>query len=103
MNKQVVKQGWLLKKGGRRKNWKKRFFVLLDSPKELRYYESDSASKAKGILNLNEITAIKNSTDPRAPNFSFDITTPKRVFVFSAASQEELEEWMNLIKEKVAS
>ena len=36
--KGVLKQGYLVKKGAKRKNWKKRWFVLKSD--ELTYYES---------------------------------------------------------------
>lgn len=39
LNQMVLKSGYLLKKGERRKNWKKRFFVL--RPDRLCYYKDD--------------------------------------------------------------
>ena len=39
--KEILKQGWLNKRGGRRKNWKKRWFVLTDKTLTLFYYDNE--------------------------------------------------------------
>ncbi|KYQ92119.1 hypothetical protein DLAC_06959 [Tieghemostelium lacteum] len=47
----IIKQGWMKKRGGKNKSWKKRFFIL-DMKKTLRYYnyhkdKSQSSNSAK--------------------------------------------------------
>jgi len=40
------KEGYLVKKGHRRRNWQRRFFVLKDGV--LQYYENENSEKPKG-------------------------------------------------------
>lgn len=44
----LVKSGYLMKKGERRKTWKKRWFVL--RTEKLAYYKDDKVSGPRGIL-----------------------------------------------------
>ncbi|KAL6076948.1 Pleckstrin y domain-containing H member 2 [Balamuthia mandrillaris] len=94
--KEVFKQGWMTKKGNHVKNWKRRFFVL--SKKELKYFVNDMAFKAKGVVLIKEVKAVQLSTDARAPNFSFELVTPSRTYVFSCESQQDVESWMEQLE-----
>ena len=43
-SKDIIRQGWLNKRGGRRRNWKKRWFVLTDTSMTLFYYRNEKVS-----------------------------------------------------------
>eukprot|EP00935_MAST-01C_sp_MAST-1C-sp1_P002026 g2026.t1 len=79
----VLKEGWLNKKGGSRRNWKKRWFVLHvigegeRQIKVLSYYESSGADSPKGSILLDSGTVARNTSDPTMAQkhaYSFEIT-----------------------------
>jgi hypothetical protein len=40
----IIRQGWLVKMGGRRKTWKKRWFVLTDKTMTLFYFRTEKVN-----------------------------------------------------------
>ena len=46
-------EGWLWKKGAKRKNWRRRYFKLRG--KQLMYYKGPTDAKPKGIVDLNSV------------------------------------------------
>merc|ERR1712154_320651 len=89
---QIVKQGWMMKKGELIKSWKKRYFVL-NSNKILNYYESDKAVMIKGSCSLNKVKSIKKKSGQ-----SFEIDTPKRKWCFACRDDKVMDEWVQAIK-----
>jgi hypothetical protein len=96
----VAKEGWMEKKGGSRRNWSKRWFVLKGS--FLYYYESDKAAhkdnaKEKGIISLTDciIQQIEHHSRP----FCFEISHAERErkYEVSCAGAEEKNEWMEVV------
>jgi len=79
--------GWLEKKGGFRKNWTKRWFVLDIIAQSLNYYEDNECKKLKGQI---DITKVQNAK----PDFSDKlgqkllVATPERTFHINAPSCE---------------
>jgi len=70
-----------VKKGERVKNWRLRFFILLDCG-ELRYFDSEDVPKANGFLQLAEEAIIyAPSQDKSAKDYAFDVITPTRTYV----------------------
>ena len=47
-----VSRGWLMKKGRKRRNWKRRYFVLSDDWSSISYYEDERCLKERGRVNL---------------------------------------------------
>ena len=43
-----VSRGWLMKKGRKRRNWKRRYFVLSDDWSSISYYEDERCLKERG-------------------------------------------------------
>ena len=64
----VLKEGYLIKKGARVKNWKKRWFVL--NGDALRYYNDrvDGPSEERGSVFLGDVTKVLH--EPRADTFA---------------------------------
>lgn len=52
MDKSSVKEGWLVKRGGATKTWKRRYFVLL--PQMIAYYKTKSAKRAQGFIPISK-------------------------------------------------
>merc|ERR1712013_152192 len=89
---QIVRQGWMMKKGDIIKNWKKRYFVL-QSNRVLNYYESSSSAMVKGTVALRKATrVVKKSTQ------SLEVHTPKRKWCFACKDTATRDEWVRVIK-----
>ena len=106
--KNVRRNGWLYKKGGQdggRRNWKLRYFVLMD--RAIAYYETDKLKGFKGRINLLDIEDVH--CDRRTSFFFRDSTLTaeekeiyvlnltqkgkKGQFIVTAKEESEIEEW----------
>jgi len=88
--------GWLIKQGGQRKNWKKRWFVLKDCV--LYYFPTNKGTKAKGMImlpsyNLWVAKEIKKKYAFKAVHVS------ARTYYFVAQSYEDMKKWMKYMHE----
>jgi len=88
----IVKQGYMMKKGDLIKNWKKRYFVL-KSNKILNYYESDNAVMVKGSCSLKKVNNVKKKSGQ-----SFEIDTPKRKWCFACKDEKVRDAWVQAIQ-----
>eukprot|EP00485_Elphidium_margaritaceum_P002525 CAMPEP_0202694478 /NCGR_PEP_ID=MMETSP1385-20130828/8330_1 /ASSEMBLY_ACC=CAM_ASM_000861 /TAXON_ID=933848 /ORGANISM="Elphidium margaritaceum" /LENGTH=293 /DNA_ID=CAMNT_0049350331 /DNA_START=1 /DNA_END=879 /DNA_ORIENTATION=- len=68
----ILKRGWMMKKGDWMKGYKKRYFIL-KSDQTLNYYESDTSVMIKGTCYLNDVTGVFTKSVQ-----SFEIHTKKR-------------------------
>ncbi|ETO16329.1 hypothetical protein RFI_21024 [Reticulomyxa filosa] len=50
-------QGWLTKRGEKRKSWKKRWFVIFDTH-EMRYYDNEHNMQSMGVILLRQVLLI---------------------------------------------
>jgi len=99
-----AKEGFLIKRGDKRKNWKIRWFVL--KPDGYYYFETPKEWRPKNVIPTKEITLISKISDedveklkPPPPYnyfFFFKVCTAKREFVCCATSIDELEDWVYL-------
>ncbi|GAA95607.1 uncharacterized protein L969DRAFT_45595 [Mixia osmundae IAM 14324] len=89
-----IKAGYLMKKGERRKAWKKRYFVLRN--KKLCYYKN-----AKEYQLLRDVPVADISTcaevQVKKHDFVFGIVTPARTYYVMAGSKSEMEDWLSCI------
>jgi len=60
----VVREGWLVKQGGRVKTWKKRWVVV--SASVLYYYEEKKSAQFKGMVPLEDVI-VRTPTTPPPP------------------------------------
>ncbi|GJJ75735.1 hypothetical protein EMPS_08093 [Entomortierella parvispora] len=93
---QIVKSGYLHKKGERIKIWKKRWFVLRTS--KLAYYKDSKEYELLRIVDIRDVhraaeVVVKNRTGV------FVILTPKRTFTVQADSVADMEEWIKAINQ----
>jgi len=99
-----AKEGFLIKRGEKRKNWKMRWFVL--KPDGYYYFETPKEWRPKNVIPTKEITLIAKISDeelerlkPPPPYnyfFFFKVCTAKRELVCCATSIDELEDWVYL-------
>jgi len=77
-DRQVVKQGWLIKEGKTRKNWKRRWFVA--STGCLAYYSSQQGAKTKGVVRLEVGSKVGEYPEHPTKRNCFTVSGPKRTF-----------------------
>ncbi|XP_041108879.1 pleckstrin-like [Polyodon spathula] len=101
----VVKQGYLLKQGQRRKNWKVRKFILRDDPAYMHYYDpSKGEDYALGAIHLHGsvVTAIEYVRDAKKYDVEgnlFEIITSDETHYFlQTATSTERKEWIQAIQ-----
>ena len=91
-----VKSGWMLKKGEKRTNWSRRWFVL-DHAGMLRYYESaEEGAELKGEIKLAAAagcTEIRPSTHPKAEPAEIEIACTERTYRFRPDNTESQAGW----------
>ncbi|KAL6078979.1 Pleckstrin y domain-containing A member 2 [Balamuthia mandrillaris] len=101
-------EGWLEKQGGRRKNWKRRYFQL--DGKRLKYFakESDCKSdKAIDYIPLERTTKVVEVPDAVRPGSkyagcAFSIRTSFRDYFLIAASREERQRWLAQLRNSIS-
>jgi hypothetical protein len=109
----MLRCGFMLKKGDRVKNWKRRFFVLKGDG-EIAYYADKDNPKPRGVINLKDATNIvsnspaSSSSVPSSPSTSaltsasssstssnvIDIHTPGRVWCLHFDSDQQKQQWL---------
>ncbi|XP_070579908.1 cytohesin-1-like isoform X1 [Ptychodera flava] len=115
------KEGWLLKQGGRVKNWKRRWFILTDNC--LYYFEYTTDKEPRGIIPLENLSVKCIESKESKKSYSFELfsaddkevikacKTDKdgkvvegrhQVYRMSAATEEEREEWIKCIRASIS-
>eukprot|EP00008_Paramoeba_atlantica_P012335 CAMPEP_0201477746 /NCGR_PEP_ID=MMETSP0151_2-20130828/2717_1 /ASSEMBLY_ACC=CAM_ASM_000257 /TAXON_ID=200890 /ORGANISM="Paramoeba atlantica, Strain 621/1 / CCAP 1560/9" /LENGTH=784 /DNA_ID=CAMNT_0047858573 /DNA_START=230 /DNA_END=2584 /DNA_ORIENTATION=+ len=97
---QQWKEGFLVKRGGIRHNWLKRWFMLRDE--FLFYYEAkDGSHYLRGKIPLYGVT-VEEVDKKKSPNqshqFFFNVSTSGRVFQLAAEAEEERKAWIRAIQ-----
>jgi len=92
---QIIREGWLRKEGGRRHNWKKRWFTLGDT-NQLTYYESPDKKDHKGTIDL---TKAKLLASHEKQKHGFGIICPNRTWYLAAVDNTEREVWLSTLGE----
>ncbi|XP_029972271.1 pleckstrin-2 [Salarias fasciatus] len=106
---EVIKRGFLLKQGHRRKNWKVRLFVLRSEPPFLHYYDptKDDVSPAGGfslrgclVSSLND-NGVPSGVKGNVQGNLFKIITQLDTHYFiQAPTQQEKMDWIEAIREQ---
>ena len=104
----IEKKGWLVKRGDKVKNWKKRWFVLRDN---LSYFKSMKAGAPSGVIPLDKIISISpiSGLNDSTHHYCFEIVVDignaevnvknmgLRSYIISASSEDEMNEWIDAI------
>jgi myosin X len=110
----IVKAGWLMKKGGgssvmSRRNWKRRYCVLLKT-NEMKWFDGAVSDAAASVREPSGSVVfagkgMKVITDyPSKYNFAWKISGASdndRTYEFRAELHSELQDWIKVLKESV--
>jgi len=91
------KEGFLTKQGGTIKTWKERWFVL--KGKKLVYFKTRNDLEAKGIIELESDSSIKEEKDKK--RFMFSVATSRRVFYIFAKNERDRSSWTESIRRNI--
>ena len=95
LGENVVKQGYLIKRGSKVKNLKRRWFIIIGT--ELRYYKSDALGGLLGSLNLQYYRVLPSDLPSRSHRviklLHSDEDGDDKAFYMEAISDSEFVEW----------
>eukprot|EP01133_Synstelium_polycarpum_P007297 gene7297-8485_t len=93
---EIVKQGYLTKKGAMRRNWTKRWFVLKQG--YLFYFKTSRDKKPKGIIQLLNVIVSKSYYKPHCMAVkSTNSDKEDREFLICASNQQDVDDWIACI------
>lgn len=102
LTRDFAKEGWLLKTGPRPSDGYKRRWFTLDNRK-LMYHDDPLDAYPKGEIFLghqleNYSVRVGAPMGAKDQGYSFTLFTPERVYNLSANSEQDRDDWMNLIQ-----
>ncbi|XP_031180126.1 switch-associated protein 70 isoform X2 [Sander lucioperca] len=92
----VLKQGYMMKKGHKRKNWTERWFVL--RPTSLSYYVCEDQVEKKGDIILDRTCCVESLPDKEGKKNLFIIKCIDKSFEISASDKKKKQEWLQAIQ-----
>ncbi|KAM7002820.1 switch-associated protein 70b [Tautogolabrus adspersus] len=92
----VLKQGYLLKKGHKRKNWTERWFML--KPNAISYYVGEDLAEKKGDILLDGNCCVDPLQDKEGKKCLFIIKSSYKSFEISASDKKKKQEWIQAIQ-----
>ncbi|TDG96610.1 hypothetical protein EPR50_G00230650 [Perca flavescens] len=92
----VLKRGYMWKKGHVRRNWTERWFVL--KPSSVTYYVSEDLKDKKGEIQLNKGCVVETIPDREGKRCLFCVKTHNKTFEMSASDQRQKVEWTQAIQ-----
>ncbi|CAK6954792.1 switch-associated protein 70 [Scomber scombrus] len=92
----VLKQGYMMKKGHMRKNWNERWFVL--KPNSLSYYVCEDLVELKGVIPLDQNCCVESLLDKEGKKCLFIIKCSDKSFEISVSDKKKKQEWIQAIQ-----
>ncbi|XP_029318001.1 differentially expressed in FDCP 6 homolog [Cottoperca gobio] len=92
----VLKRGYMWKKGHVRRNWTERWFVL--KPSSMAYYVSEELKDKRGELHLEKNCVIEAIADREGKRCLFCVKTHNKTFEISASDQKQKVEWTQALQ-----
>ncbi|KAM8977262.1 differentially expressed in FDCP 6 homolog [Pelodytes ibericus] len=92
----VLKQGYLLKKGNLRRTWTERWFVL--KPGSLCYYVSEECKEMKGSIAVDKDCGVEILPDRDGRRCMFCVKTTTKTHEMSASDTKHRQEWLTAIQ-----
>ncbi|XP_063055331.1 pleckstrin homology-like domain family B member 3 isoform X2 [Engraulis encrasicolus] len=94
--------GFLTKRGGRVKTWRRRWFLFDLDHRRLAYYTDQDEKKLKGVIYFQAIEEVyydhlRTATTSPRPSLTFCVKTYERLFYLVAPSPEAMRIWMDVI------
>eukprot|EP00800_Vazella_pourtalesii_P008451 TRINITY_DN2215_c0_g1_i1.p1 TRINITY_DN2215_c0_g1~~TRINITY_DN2215_c0_g1_i1.p1 ORF type:complete len:477 (+),score=94.61 TRINITY_DN2215_c0_g1_i1:120-1550(+) len=98
-----IKEGFLVKKGHVRHNWKTRWFILYRD--EIRYYKNRGAEEPAGIITLTGASIILSPANNKGRNNLLQVTCGKtgREFLLQTLDGESRDTWSRFIEKQIQS
>ncbi|MGH0163009.1 UNVERIFIED_CONTAM: hypothetical protein FKN15_044151 [Acipenser sinensis] len=95
----VLKQGYMMKKGHKRKNWTERWFVL--KPNVLSYFVNENLTEKKGHVMLDSSCCVESLPDKEGKKCLFLIKCSGKTFEINASDKKKKQEWIQAIQTAV--
>ncbi|XP_070763202.1 switch-associated protein 70b isoform X1 [Enoplosus armatus] len=92
----VLKQGYMMKKGHKRKNWTERWFML--KPNSISYYVGEDLAEQKGDILLDGGCTVEPLQDKEGKKCLFLIKSSQKSFEISASDKKKKQEWIQAIQ-----
>ncbi|XP_048828299.1 switch-associated protein 70-like isoform X2 [Brienomyrus brachyistius] len=92
----VIKQGYMMKKGHKRKNWTERWFVLRLS--SISYFVGEDLAEKKGDIVLDRNCCVESLPDKEGRKCLFIIKCSDKSFEISASDKKKKQEWIQAIQ-----
>uniref|UniRef100_A0A8C3AHL7 Switch-associated protein 70 n=1 Tax=Cyclopterus lumpus TaxID=8103 RepID=A0A8C3AHL7_CYCLU len=92
----VLKQGYILKKGHKRKNWTERWFML--KPNSISYYVGEDLAEKKGDILLDGSCGVEPLQDKEGKKCLFLIKASHKSFEISVSDKKKKHEWILAIQ-----
>uniref|UniRef100_A0AAY4D4A0 Switch-associated protein 70 n=1 Tax=Denticeps clupeoides TaxID=299321 RepID=A0AAY4D4A0_9TELE len=92
----VLKQGYMMKKGHKRKNWTERWFLL--QPSSVSYYVSEDLTEKKGDILLDGNCCVESLPDKEGKKCLFLVKCSDKSFEISASDKKKKQEWIQVIQ-----
>ncbi|XP_056304315.1 differentially expressed in FDCP 6 homolog [Danio aesculapii] len=91
----VLKEGYLWKKGHLRRNWTERWFCL--KPGSFSYYVSEDARDCRGVIEMDHNCCVEVLPDRDGKRCMFCVKTLNKTFEISAPDSRQRQEWITAI------
>ncbi|XP_034018986.1 differentially expressed in FDCP 6 homolog [Thalassophryne amazonica] len=92
----VLKRGYMWKKGHVRRNWTERWFVL--KPSSMAYYISENLKDKKGEIQLDKSFVMESLPDREGKRCLFYVKTYNKTYEMSASDQRQKVEWIQALQ-----
>lgn len=92
----VLKEGYLWKKGQLRRNWKERWFTL--RPSNLSYYTGEDRKECQGNIALDGNCCVEVLPDRDGKRCMFCLKTISKTYEMSASDTKQRQEWTTAIQ-----
>lgn len=92
----VLKQGYLWKRGHLRRNWAERWFQL--QPSSLCYFGSEECKEKRGTIPLDAHCCVEVLPDREGKRCMFCVKTASRTYEMSASDTRQRQEWTAAIQ-----
>lgn len=92
----VLKRGYMWKKGHIRRNWTERWFVL--RPSSITYYVSEDLKDKRGEIQLDKSCVVEPVPDREGKRCLFCVKTHNKTYEMSASDQRQKVEWTQAIQ-----
>ncbi|XP_051551163.1 differentially expressed in FDCP 6 homolog [Myxocyprinus asiaticus] len=91
----VLKEGYLWKKGHLRRNWTERWFCL--KPGSLSYYVNEDGKECKGVIEMDQNCCVEVLSDRDGKRCMFCVKTLNKTFEISALDSRQRQEWITAL------